>query len=763
MSCNNAFLNSKYESSFSPANLSGLAIWLDGNDSNSITQSAGVVSAWLDRSPNAYNMSQATVGNRPTVESNVRNGKSSLRFTTTQALTSTAGVSLTGQQTWFLSFRPLATGNFFFFEQSTDTNSFSGSYFYGANGYFFFVNRAGTTRSIVDSSGSAMFALGQWYIVSVMMSNQSTTVTDYHWAINGLRRSGTVAAGLPANTVVSSNFYINPIARVPGSNYTGELIVYNRALTLGEIQLTERYLADKWAVPLQAPHPYTTVPSALRLFNPLDICGLSVWLDAADRRRIDVSANANRVTSWSNKAAPAQDFSMNPTGLNWATYTAIDNRGYPAISLPGAQRYISSRTDLSRAVFFSDTCTCTAFAAWDICGTLTATNAGAFGAFGVTSPTTVRAAVFFTGSTGAGFWQAGTSTGATVNIPAGSIGTPRVQAFRRNALQMIYRNFGTQTTSNNATSAPTIQSNQLYRFDMTAQANVGGKVYELLWYNRALTDIEVNSVEVYLAEKWGLRSSLTTGVPPRFTRALAPVFNPVLLSNCVLWLDAADSATMTLSGSNVTAWRDKSGNGYNATVTSGANAPILSGNSIQFRAASSQSLDIAQGFGTSLVSTTLILFFVGQRVTASGFHFFLSGATADINRVIQTGFFNDNMSLNIYSTEFNIAIPAYSASAEPTRIYSYALNTATAEQVMNGTTLQSTAGTYRLAGFLGPQLGRRYSGVNIVYHSFNISEMIGFAPIINVAQRQVVEGYLAWKWGLVGSLPNNHPYKTIPV
>jgi hypothetical protein len=132
MSCNNAFLNSKYESSFSPANLSGLAIWLDGNDSNSITQSAGVVSAWRDRSSNAYSMSQATAGNRPTVESNVQNGKSSLRFTTTQALTSTAGVSLTGQQTWFLSFRPLATGNFFFFEQSTNTNSFSGSYFYGA-------------------------------------------------------------------------------------------------------------------------------------------------------------------------------------------------------------------------------------------------------------------------------------------------------------------------------------------------------------------------------------------------------------------------------------------------------------------------------------------------------------------------------------------------------------------------------------------------------------------------------------------------------
>jgi hypothetical protein len=28
------------------------------------------------------------------------------------------------------------------------------------------------------------------------------------------------------------------------------------------------------------------------------------------------------------------------------------------------------------------------------------------------------------------------------------------------------------------------------------------------------------------------------------------------------------------------------------------------------------------------------------------------------------------------------------------------------------------------------------------------------------ADRQRIEGYLAHKWGLVGSLPSGHPYKT---
>jgi hypothetical protein len=34
---------------------------------------------------------------------------------------------------------------------------------------------------------------------------------------------------------------------------------------------------------------------------------------------------------------------------------------------------------------------------------------------------------------------------------------------------------------------------------------------------------------------------------------------------------------------------------------------------------------------------------------------------------------------------------------------------------------------------------------------------------LTIAQRRAIEAYLAWKWGLVGNLSNNHPYKTTPV
>jgi hypothetical protein len=48
---------------------------------------------------------------------------------------------------------------------------------------------------------------------------------------------------------------------------------------------------------------------------------------------------------------------------------------------------------------------------------------------------------------------------------------------------------------------------------------------------------------------------------------ITPYFTPTSITGCRLWLDAADSSTITVSGSNVTNVADKSGNG---TVLSNA-------------------------------------------------------------------------------------------------------------------------------------------------------------------------------------------------
>ena len=50
-------------------------------------------------------------------------------------------------------------------------------------------------------------------------------------------------------------------------------------------------------------------------------------------------------------------------------------------------------------------------------------------------------------------------------------------------------------------------------------------------------------------------------------------FTPLAVPGCVLWLDAADTSSMTMNGSTVSQWNDKSGRGFNMTQPTAGNQP----------------------------------------------------------------------------------------------------------------------------------------------------------------------------------------------
>jgi hypothetical protein len=61
---------------------------------------------------------------------------------------------------------------------------------------------------------------------------------------------------------------------------------------------------------------------------------------------------------------------------------------------------------------------------------------------------------------------------------------------------------------------------------------------------------------------------------PRLLRPRASGgFNPRSISGLALWLDAADSASVTLNSGNVSEWRDKSGNSRHFAQSTAANQP----------------------------------------------------------------------------------------------------------------------------------------------------------------------------------------------
>jgi hypothetical protein len=91
---------------------------------------------------------------------------------------------------------------------------------------------------------------------------------------------------------------------------------------------------------------------------------------------------------------------------------------------------------------------------------------------------------------------------------------------------------------------------------------------------------------------------------------------------------------------------------------------------------------------------------------------------------------------------------------------------ATSNILVDGTYTSSTfspfvngSNTLALAGTTAAATGLFIGGPSN-YFNGSLSELLIYAATLTPAQRQLVEGYLAKKWGLTSSLITGHPYKT---
>jgi hypothetical protein len=238
-----------------------------------------------------------------------------------------------------------------------------------------------------------------------------------------------------------------------------------------------------------------------------------------------------------------------------------------------------------------------------------------------------------------------------------------------------------------------------------------------------------------------------------------------------VWLDAADQGTITIA-TGVSEWRDKSGNGANATQATAANQPAYSITGffglpgITFDGANDQ-LEIPT---TRMQNTTHGVYWVFIRRGA--------GITGD-NYKPSVGIRTTGADLGALhyiknSNNLGASYPYYAAPI----INSYDLSSGTAynttnAQVMafqsnttgwgvwrNGT-LEAT--TSNIAAPNTANTGFTLAGQNNPNRKSNITmtEFILLETTDN-RRRQTVEGYLAHKWGLTADLPAAHPFKNRP-
>jgi hypothetical protein len=260
-----------------------------------------------------------------------------------------------------------------------------------------------------------------------------------------------------------------------------------------------------------------------------------------------------------------------------------------------------------------------------------------------------------------------------------------------------------------------------------------------------------------------------------FTLAGAMPFIPTDLgASLSLWYDASDSGSITQTGGLVDQLNDKSGNANHLTATSTAR-PATGANTLN-------SLNVLTYAGTNDVLART------ASVTVSALH--QTGATMVVVRKYsaagnqgvfwtstQTGSFGDNCVMGREGTNSGIwgngtassaGLPAAVSDTDNTNFHiqsgSFVSNTSR-EIFTDGTSSSTNGGNASSLSspitsiFLGQCLTAS-RGSNM-FLTGQIAEAILLAGS-GTTNRQIIEGYVAHKWGLAGNLPVGHPYKVNP-
>lgn len=755
-------------SAFSPLSLSNCGLWLDASDPTTCLKSGSTVTNWNDKSGNGRNISitgTLTFSNASgnTGAANSVNTASNLTsyFTTPMDLRKTVnsnvsvfmvyawlGQSGTGSQTFWGNDAPNAANRVQFFNFDA---------VYSPNSYGYFLNNGYLTNTAqLNRSSTQMYEL----ISQVGVTNGT-----------GVYFNGVLGSAGFGSEVVNSPAAGNEILYFGGGetssiypSYTqfNEILIYTSALTPGQRQQIEGYLAWKWSLVslLSAQHPFKYFPpnqtpsyrrvpfTNLESFTPLYISGCRFWIDAQDPTTV-TSNIYSVITRVRDKSGNGFNLTNNMTTFGFTyNYEAFFNGSYPSFyNQNGAQTYT-----LGSNSSFSLTQPATIFTVHQIVGTnsfqdvLDSTNATNrfFIYYYVPSVPAVSMRLF-----------AGTNlvtTFATFN--------PGVFSYSLNTTTSFYSQNGSNLQAGdigtNSMTGITIGS----RYTQNEESFVG-HICEVLLYNRLLTTREIQRVEGYLAWKWGLQTSLPSTHPYRNTSnnnpgPFGPVYNfnqrrwlPTQVSGCSLWLDGLDTSTLTLlSGSNVSQWNDKSGNARNAVVSSNAYATYS--NSGLY-------------FNNSLYTTGLS----ADPTSETGFVVFNNPSNIGLGYFI--GAYNGGREIGNYGSGTQVGIlkslvawgpvtdfPSYGVRYVVTSIVSPTATTI----LTNGGTGSNSVGAFTFNSGSNTILGRE-AGTSAPVTGF-MHEVIFYNSVLSTFERQQVEGYLAWKWGIQGYLPISHPYRFIP-
>ncbi len=289
--------------------------------------------------------------------------------------------------------------------------------------------------------------------------------------------------------------------------------------------------------------------------------------------------------------------------------------------------------------------------------------------------------------------------------------------------------------------------------------NVTSSSFQVNWsgglratsYSYQLNGIKViPSNDQGLTDKYAIFTGLSLGITYNVT-IIASNVSGFIISNSILssltglqlWLDGANplgTGLLPSNGSVLPLWYDLSTNFYNAT---GVNSPRYTSSGISFNGSQYYTTNY-----TSYPSTESI--FVVYRMNSVG-----NMSLVDTS---------DNGGRTFMSTVGN----GPSLAKSPNVLLLYGLNPININTTNIAECFYNTSGiSIYINGNLSSSNSTNpafYAGTTYIgaeNYVGTILEVIIFNSVLTIADRQKVEGYLAWKWGIQSALPIAHPYYNI--
>ena len=223
-----------------------------------------------------------------------------------------------------------------------------------------------------------------------------------------------------------------------------------------------------------------------------------------------------------------------------------------------------------------------------------------------------------------------------------------------------------------------------------------------------------------------------------------------------LWLDAADASTITLNGGNVSQWNDKSGNARHATQATAASQPAytaagLNGKAVLTFDGSNDLFELSSGI--LLNDNFTYVYSVYGRPTSAQHSIDVGPTTGNVG--YGNWWFTDS---NLYSSLRSTEQTHGSSVATGTFINGLVRNNSGTQAYRNGAAFGTPQGAAATGQSTLNGIGRG-SVLGTNFHNGPMAEVIVGRADLSTLDRQKLEGYLAWKWGLTNNLPANHPYK----